>query len=1202
MYVGSVNTLPQELLWVLDDTSLPNQPHFIEKSINFNPGLYKIFDEILVNAVDNVQRDKSTNRIEVSFLGTDTNSPVIEIKNNGKGVPVRMHKQEGIYVPELVFGYLLTGSNFTDKASKFTGGRHGYGAKLTNIFSRCFQIDTADTQRGVRYRQKWTKNMQHCEKPVIETIDSGSTDYTKVIFEPDLSRFGETYLSEGMLQLMKKRVWDIAGCTPGISVMLNGAIVGTYNETKNVYQPFQSFGSYVSLYHRNWFEEDVGDCTPHPLVDVKLNRDWEIAVASSPSSSFSHVSFVNKMASLRGGTHVSAIADLICRPIADISNKREPDLKLTPAAVRQHLHLFVNANVANPSFDSQTKEMLTTSVSDLGVPTTLPKKALNAIVEKSGIVEATIAAAKSRQKASLYKKTKATKSRMLAIPKLSDANLAGTSKSASCTLILTEGDSAKALAMSGVSVVGRETYGVYPLKGKLLNVRDSSIRVLSQSDEIQQLVSAIGLDFRATYDNTSELKKLRYGRVMIMADQDHDGSHIKGLLLNLFHHFWPELLKRNEISDNNSFLQQFVTPIIKVFLGRESGRKELAFYSMSDYAAWRKQMSPEQMAKCTVKYYKGLGTSTAAEGKEYFKAIDTHRIDFVWSGEEDANAIDLAFKKSRAAERKAWLQDTPISLDGNMNENVKKRTITYSDFVNTDLIQFSHADVLRSIPSIVDGLKPSQRKVLYACFKRRLRGEIKVAQLAGYVSEHAGYHHGEASLHATIINMAQDYVGSNNLPLLVPAGQFGTRLLGGKDHASARYIYSSLSEVSRLLFPAVDDLTLNRVEEDGVLVEPVWYAPIIPMCLVNGAKGIGTGWSTSVPPHHPIEIIDEIRRCLRKKMKSEKNDFLSFKIRDLVPWIRGFKGAIETSGKSFRSVGVLEQLDGRTIQITELPFHRWTQPYKEFLVGLVQSGKIKSFEENHTESQVHFTIHFRSRAGLIDAIDRSGNFENFFKLKSNLLLTNMHLLDRNGRVQRYTSSGEIMKAFLPERLKKYGERKILLERSISTELRRLDDRCRFLQLVCDGFDITKRNRDEIEKDLTKLGFTPYPYTAKDDDVDGDVSAAAAENATSEVEDSINVDEAGLEAYNMHRELSVSVSKETMKKKGKKSRGVPFDYLLRTPLSSLTTEKVRSLQEQRDKMAKNLETLRLETPESLWLHDLEKLRDYLLRSKDFSPRN
>lgn len=358
----------------------------------------------------------------------------------------------------------------------------------------------------------------------------------------------------------------------------------------------------------------------------------------------------------------------------------------------------------------------------------------------------------------------------------------------------------------------------------------------------------MGLQMGKVYHHKEDLNSLRYGSIMIMTDQDHDGSHIKGLLINFLQFYWPSLIHRH-----NGFLKEFITPIIKATRGNE----KIPFFTIPEYERWA--LAQPNIKSFKIKYYKGLGTSTSLEAKEYFKMIDKHRIQFLYTGEIDDEAIDLAFNKKKADNRKEWLQN----YDPNIFVDHNQKHLKYVDFINKELIHFSNADNLRSIPSLIDGFKPGQRKILFSCFKRNLKAEIKVAQLAGYVAEHSAYHHGEVSLCSTIVVMAQDFVGSNNINLLLPNGQFGARLMGGKEAASPRYIFTNLSSLARIIFNKNDDAILNYQVEEGMKIEPDYYAPILPMVLVNGADGIGTGWSTSIPCYDPLEICQNIKYKLK---------------------------------------------------------------------------------------------------------------------------------------------------------------------------------------------------------------------------------------------------------------------------------------------------------------------------------------------------
>ncbi|KAF5736455.1 DNA topoisomerase 2-like [Tripterygium wilfordii] len=540
----------------------------------------------------------------------------------------------------------------------------------------------------------------------------------------------------------------------------------------------------------------------------KVNNRWEVCVSLSEGQ-FQQVSFVNGISTIKGGTHVDYVTNQITNHVMATVNKKNKNANVKAHNVKNHLWVFVNALIDNPAFDSQTKETLTLRQSSFGSKCELSDEFMKKVI-KSGIMESLLSWADFKQRKEL-KKTDGTKTTKIQVEKLEDANDAGGRNSDKCTLILTEGDSAKALAMAGLSVVGRDHYGVFPLRGKLLNVREATHTQIMNNKEIENIKRILGLQQNKQYDS---VKSLRYGHMMIMTDQDHDGSHIKGLLINFIHSFWPSLLKVP------SFMVEFITPIVKA---THKNGTVLPFYSMPEYESWKESIGGSASG-WSIKYYKGLGTSTSKEGKEYFANLDMHKKDFVWRDEQDGEAIELAFSKKKIEARKHWLRQ----FEPGTHLDQKEKLIKYSDFVNKELILFSMADLQRSIPSMVDGLKPGQRKILSCSFKRNFVKEAKVAQFSGYVSEHSAYHHGEQSLASTIIGMAQSYVGSNNISLLQPNRQFGTRNMGGKDHASARYLYTQLSPITRFLFPRDDDRLLNYLSEDGQTIEPSWYMPIIP--------------------------------------------------------------------------------------------------------------------------------------------------------------------------------------------------------------------------------------------------------------------------------------------------------------------------------------------------------------------------------------
>jgi DNA topoisomerase-2 len=676
-YIGSVEEVTQSM-WVFEEDR-----GFVQRQITFVPGLYKIFDEILVNAADNKQRDRSMNKIEIDI---DSENDLIRIWNNGRGIPIETHKVEGKLVPTMIFGELLTSSNYDDTQKKVTGGRNGYGAKLCNIFSTKFTVETACAESGKKFKQSWKNNMSSCSEADVKPFSG--RDYTCVTFKPDLTKFGMEQLDRDIVALMTRRAYDVAGATNGVKVYLNGKLLSV-----------RSFRDYVDLYLKSVnADSPLGERSADQVVHEKVNDRWEVCVTPS-FSGFQQVSFVNSIATTKGGSHIDHVTKQLVEKLSAAAKRRNKggaDMK--PHMVKSHLWVFVNCLIENPAFDSQTKENMTLKVKSFGSECIFSDKFLKKVIQ-CGVVDLMVTSAQAKLQAQLSRKAGSTgrQTKLKGIPKLDDANSAGGKKSRDCTLILTEGDSAKTLAVSGLSVVGRDLYGVFPLRGKVLNVREASAKQMTENAEITNIVKIMGLKYGKKYTE-SDLSSLRYGHLMVMTDQDQDGSHIKGLLINFIHYNWPSLLRV-------PFMEQFITPIVKVSKGKE----EIPFYSIPEFEEW-KQANPTQRS-WKVKYYKGLGTSTPKEAKEYFQDMERHRISFSYSGPQDDESIKLAFSKSEVDARKrwldCWLQERKDKRAQGLNESYlygsETDVVTYSDFVNKELVQFSNADNERSIPSIVDG-------------------------------------------------------------------------------------------------------------------------------------------------------------------------------------------------------------------------------------------------------------------------------------------------------------------------------------------------------------------------------------------------------------------------------------------------------------------------------------------------------------------
>lgn len=1408
---------------------------FTKQDIEFTPGLYKIIDEILANAYDQTVRlkeiakmilgkdtltDDDLDEVDVDFvknikININQEEGYISVMNDGEGIDVEIHKEHKVYIPQMIFGDMRTSSSYNKNETgiKIVGGRNGFGSKLANIFSVKFIVETIDARRKKHFIQQYHNNMSIKDDPIVKSTNK--KPFTKITFYPDLKRFGyKDGIDENLYNLILKRAYDLAACTDhNVNIYINDKKI----ECKN-------FEKYVDLY--------LGDKNNYERVHEKFNERWEIVACASPNQKFEQISFVNGISTIRGGKHVSYITDQIVKKLKTYIQLKKKLKTLKSEHIKDNIMVFIKCSIDGAGFDTQTKECLTTTPTKFGSTCNISDEFVEALANKCGLMDKIFAWHEMKLEINLKKTETTNRKSHLNIPKLDDAKWAGGKKQAqNACLILTEGDSAKTLAIAGRSAVkndkgemiGDKMFGVFPLRGKVMNVDGRSIEQIMDNKEITYLKQILGLKEGEVYKDT---KKLRYGSIMIMTDQDSvtgdtplllksnnnvaiypisamggnyqyhlngkeyatnnhnhkiwtekgwtnikhvmrhkvnkkiyrvitptgivdvtedhsllnqfgqkitpkqcqvgqellhnfpsnfdcngswtnnliknyseryrigncifkfnkvqrdiyiklllgiendvdianiqtvlrrkdkcemqylytlfrmngynvyldydettddylikvgyppnplygdtsivkiidlgtteqyvydletenhhfqagigqmivhntDGSHIKGLLINLFKTKWPSLLELE------GFITSLLTPIVKVF----KGKTEKAFYSMPQFEKWLEQNNNGK-GWSKPKYYKGLATSSPKEGREYFEQF-RQNVYISKSMEETHDVIGLAFDKKRANDRKDWLKNY------NRDEilDYSKAQVTYKDFVDKDLKHFSHQDNRRSIPNMADGLKESQRKVLFAFMKKGKieKSGIKVAQMAGYIGEHTAYHHGEASLQGTMIGMAQNFVGSNNINILSPLGQFGSRLQGGKDYGAPRYIFTRMEDISDIIFNKLDNPLYNYLDDDGQSIEPEYYVPIIPIILVNGTKGIGTGYSTTIPCYNPVDVIKAIRKLIAGK-----------DIDNLIPWYRGFKGHIVKSGpKSYLTKGIYRVLDSKTVEISELPIGTWTQNYKDMLLRMTgekvesksekkkQAKKkeskssddddikekqeidkkaksipvpklLKHIDEAHTDTTVKFTLHFEDKVleDLLDgAPDKKGInlFEKTFKLTSSLSINNMILYDRNHTIKKYNDTTEIIEDFFLLRQEFYVKRRKNMLAELKREKMLLTWRAKFILAVNtddedEHIEVRNTSKSNIYKQLEKH---KYPKKIGEDlvklkDIEGEISED--ENARA------------------------------------------YDYLLGMSIYSLTKEKVEELTKKRGDIEAEYDTLKAKTHLDLWLEDLDKLEE------------
>ena len=1561
-YIGSIENITSNQY--IYDTNLSK---IIEKEIEYIPGLYKLFDEGIVNCRDHVvrmQQNINQNPDEKNYPVTNINISIsddgtITLFNDGNGIDVSVHPEYNIWIPELIFGHLRTSTNYDKTEKKIVGGKNGFGFKLVLIWSTWGKIETVDHKTGQKYIQEFRDNLNVIEKPKITKCKT--KPYTSVSFRPDFARLKIKGLDENFKSLLLRRIYDMAAITDKtIKVKYNDKLL----EVK-------TFSNYIDLY--------IGSKSDTERVyEESSNGRWDYAVCIAPNDEFTQISFVNGIFTQKGGKHVDYLVNQIVRKItAFIKTKKNIDVK--PSAIKEQLMIFVNCTIENPAFDSQTKDYLNTAISNFGSTCEISDKFIERLAKMGVMTTACNLTEVKDNKAA--KKTDGSKCRTIRnIPKLVDANFAGTAKSYDCVLILCEGDSAKSGIISGLSREDRNTIGVYPMKGKMFNIRGETVSKISDNKEITEIKQILGLEHGKSYLIDDIKSRLRYGKILFMTDQDLDGSHIKGLGINMIDSEWRSLI------NIPGFIGYMNTPILKA----TKGRVVQEFYNNGEFEKWKKE---NDISKWSIKYYKGLGTSTSREFKEYFSKKKI--VDFINSDNCNAS-IDMVFNKKRANDRKEWL----ANYDRESYLDTSKQEVSYSEFIYNDLIHFSKYDNDRSIPNLCDGLKISLRKILYSAFKKNLKSEIKVAQFSGYVSEHSGYHHGEASLNGAIIGLSQDFVGTNNINLLMPKGQFGcidpetpvimwngtiekaknikvndkligddgtcrtvskltsgiddmyeikngnmdnyivnsnhiltlyycghksifwknsskswsmnyfdnntntvknknirtdestksihfnksrlnkekayekilefskniednnifdinvqqylslpssvkkhlkgvlntnviewknkdliidpyilglwlgdgmsdchgfasidyeivqswalwldtigcelchsksipphenhtfyirrigsckdinniaignynnnsnickgcqtskykckacdwvfeksidniicegknitgnkavnlnpfkelfkkynlfknkhvpkdyiinskenrlkilagmidtdgrlkkqsncysyeisqckerkhllesfriiagslgfrakiynynnmytlsisgdniheipvklprkqiinqkriknshkihnieinyigkgpfcgwnidknerfllgdftithnTRLQGGKDSASERYIFTQLNPITRLIYPEIDDNILDYINDDGDLVEPIYYLPIIPMVLVNGTKGIGTGFSTDIMCHNPIQIINYLEGMLKGFNEVDQK---SLKIE---PYYNGFKGKItpiDESHKRYLIRGVYEVMGTDKIKITELPIGTWTQDYKEFLEGLLSVNKdskdkksknvasyIKDYCDMSTDLNVEFIVTFTT-GSLKRLLSEKHDYglegvEKYLKLYTTQSTTNMHLFNEKEQLRKYEDVYQIVKEYYSIRYRYYNKRRDYLIDKLGKELKILSNKARYIKdTLDDKIDLRKKSKEKIHEMLTKMGFD-----LNDNDNDKN-----------------------------------------------------YNYLIKMPMDSVSRENVDKLMKEHGAKEKELEMVKSSTVEKTWLNELGELKKKL----------
>lgn len=1107
-YIGSDERVErQEMLLDIQEMILkPSQTDWPE-------GCERLFLEILANAVDNVGRSRNRN-LPVGSIHITMDHQTIKIRNNGLPIPIQINKKSGKWAPDLIFGTLLTGSNYDPNRKDEVSGRNGYGAKLCNIFSKHFKVKVGDCFNHQEYTQEWSENMTIRNDPTfVPYYPHNKESYVEIEFTMDFKRFKYDCYPANVFSLYARHAADAS---------FNGKLPVFFNDVELKTQDIIS-------YARLFYPEQVERCIVHyewPLNTKTVNKTIgqnvtkvatdstiiplvEVCVIDTPDNG-SVISYVNGIITRDGGVHVDLVVRLLGEKLLEQVNdkpetkkdktkdktKDKPTVKdklqLGLGDVRRHLSFIVSCRIVQPKYFGQTKSRLTSPKPHISFPDDIIKP-----MSHWNIKNRLDAELKSRIYKALSKTDGAKRRYISDIPKLEDANEAGSSKSHQCTLILTEGNSAALFAEEFVACIpsGRDFFGWYPMKGKPLNVLNADNKRILENTEIKDLKQIFGLAEGVDYSIEANFKTLRYGQCMIMADSDEDGKHIMGLILLFFYCRYPSLIWRN-------YVVGLRTPIIIATSANHKLKER--FYSHQAYHEWEKKTSNAKSWE--INYYKGLASCKPVDADVESKVQKT--VVFIYD-DTTSNYFQLAFNDKNADARKTWIECySPL-----MNiEDIQTLPISY--FINYELIQHSLVNLRRSIPAF-DGLKLSQRKILWGSvdswgWNVTKAKKIKTSILVAHVIKVTGYHYGDKSLVDAVNHMALDFSGSNNLPYFNQEGMFGTRSNDGAESGEARYTAVTPQWWWPYIYlPEDHGSSIEFCIDEGMKTEPVLMLPIIPMLLVNGSKGIGTGHSTYIPPYNPLDICQWILNKLRNKALPK-----------LIPWFRGFNGHVHVEERKAKPKEKKEkhnekangteptntELTNTELTVTETPVHNGihheqpTQPTdvdgNGLPISVPDDSQLEPDEEMVSSSTRYALVtsgvfrHQYDKDGVIVTelpIGRASrkyriwldqlradklitNYVNkstpnkpcFFiygfeepsletlHLKRTFGLSNMVVINPEGKPVRYETVDQLFEAWFLWRIKFYQVRKDRLISDLDDKIQKKTEKIRFIRAILDG--------------------------------------------------------------------------------------------------------------------------------------------------------
>lgn len=1050
-YIGE-NTYDTQFIVVLNEEGVASK-----SELPFSPGLRQIFTEPLANMRDRIFVDPTCTIADVSTDGTS-----IAMRNNGYGIPcsaVTIKEDNGtersIRQPELAFSVFQSSSNYDDSQQRVTGGRNGMGCKLTNVLSRSFTVETIDGETGEKFTQSFSDNMGTKSKPKVRKVKG--KPFTKITFQPDLAALkvpADTSLS-AFTDQMHTWVAEMAACTLG-TINKSKTVTFKWNGKKTIMKSFKQLAT-AYMGPDCIFDE----CAPRDGLlpfQLALAKKEEGAVLQDDRG------FVNGVPCNEGTLH-NHIRYRVYEKIKELV----PDFN-SFAQLFNSCTIMYNALVYNPSFDSQNKTQLTTKNKDWGFTWTPSDSFCNKLKKSSLVAEMKRHAddrnelKKLREQSNRVKEvTTKVKGRSIAnVASLIDAAKAGyKSRKETTTLWIAEGNSAQSWIVSGLP--NQDFHGVLAVRGKSLNLYKAKEEKKNNNVEINNLLAALGLQVGVDYSKPRNRKSLRYDRVVVAADNDKDGIHIRMQILS-------NLLYLNPTLQSFPFLHVLITPLI-ILKPRAKRLDDLYFYSDQSFEEW---CAINQVGKYEISYTKGLGAMDESDARKFVKERYVKRYRF----EDGTKQIMVDMMGEDSAKRKDMLRsydgDAHIPYEQYIAE--EKEELSFADFVRLEYPQYCMADLKRKIPNVVDGLIPSQRKVIWTLLKKGITDVVRCDQLAGEVQKFTAYHHGETSL--PIMPLARDHVGANNVSVVKKRGIFGSWL--SKDSAAApRYARAGLEDFGYLFWPKADFASLTMLVDDGQEIEPVYMPPVICWTLLNFRKGLATGWNTVLPGYNPIKVLELTRELTRVMEDSSLRGEFEARCDASVPFFDMYTGSVKkTKPFTYETEGVacIEGVedDMVLVRITQLPVPCWVDDYVKSLQARSPTGSSKSHryvkfvQSNSSNTEIRLLVGIDKTFFDKHIGENKDALFKYLLLKNSINVKHRNMWRADGTFHKFSGIAEVLYEYGKAREQLYRKRLTIQLQSVKKEVEYAKSKMQFVRGVIDGtLVLFHRDAKDVERELAE---------------------------------------------------------------------------------------------------------------------------------------